>query len=322
MRLLPLLLFCVQLLSAQTKPMRTPEFLKKGDRIAIVAPAGIIKNPTAIYEAKQKAESWGLEVVIAPHVFEKHNHFAGDDTQRLNDFQWALNSPEIKAIWCARGGYGSVRIIDALNFEAFKKNPKWIVGYSDITVFHNYLQSENYTSIHGCMPVNMDFPENTRKQSFGSLQQALFGTLKSYTITGSTYNREGKAKGVLVGGNLSLLASVSGSKTQVDTANKILFIEEIGEYKYHIDRLLRTLKRNGSFEHCKGIIIGGMSHLKRNNPSFGQDIETIILEAIGSHTYPVLFDFPAGHDPVNKALYFGKNTTLVVTKENAQIHFE
>lgn len=322
MRAFYLLVFLTQLLCAQTKPMKTPAFLKKGDRIAIVAPAGIIKNPTAIYEAQKKAESWGLQVVIGPHVFEKHNHFSGSDAQRLADFQWALDSPDIKAIWCARGGYGSVRIIDDLNFEAFEKNPKWIVGYSDITVFHNYLQSENFTSIHGCMPVNMDFPENARKESFGSLQKALFGTLKSYSISGSKHNREGETTGVLVGGNLSLLASVSGSKTQVDTTDKIVFIEEIGEYKYHIDRLLRTLKRNGSFEHCNAVIIGGMSQLKRNNPAFGQEIEAIILEAIGAHTYPVLFDFPAGHEHVNKALYFGKNTRLVVTKESAQIHFE
>ncbi|MGB2128370.1 MAG: S66 peptidase family protein [Flavicella sp.] len=302
--------------------MKTPAFLKKGDRIAIVAPAGIIKNPVSVHEAKKVAESWGLHVTITPNVFEKNNHFAGTDQQRIEDFQWALDASDIKAIWCARGGYGSIRVIDALNFDSFKKNPKWIVGYSDITVFHNYLQTENYASIHGCMPVNMEFPVTQRTESFTSLKKALFGNLKTYSVKGSKHNRIGQAEGILVGGNLSLLASMSGSKIELDTEGKILFIEEIGEYKYHIDRLLRTLKRNGSFEKCNGIIVGGMSKLKHNNPSFGKEIETVILEAIGEHAYPVLFNFPAGHDPINKALYFGKKIQLQVTKGNGVIHFK
>lgn len=306
---------------AQTKTMKKPAYLQQGDTISIVAPAGVIKNNASIYKAADLAKTWGLHVVIGEHVFDEYHHFSATDKNRTADLQEALDNPSIKAIWCARGGYGTVRIIDELNFENFSTSPKWIIGYSDITVLHNHIHNLGFESIHGMMPVNIEFPEEKRIESVNTLKQALFGELVSYTIPSSTYNKTGNTSGRIVGGNLTLLENLLGTASSIDTEGKILFFEEIGEYKYHIDRLLQGLKRNGYFDHCNGIIIGGMSHIKKNNPSYGQTIEELILEVIPQKNIPVIFDFPAGHDPENRALYLGKNIEMNVNSKTSELIF-
>lgn len=318
-----LILFCCSFYTvfAQTTAMKRPISLQNGDTIAIVAPAGIIKNEASIYEAIALAESWGLKVVLGKHVFDKYHHFSATDAQRLEDFQWAIDDTNIKAIWCARGGYGTVRIIDDVNFTNFQKKPKWIIGYSDITVLHSHINTLGVETLHAMMPVNMEFSESSRKNSVATLKKALFGEEIKYSIPSSTYNKTGKITGRLVGGNLTILENLLGTPSALEVTNKILFIEEIGEYKYHIDRLLRAIERSGAFENCKGLIIGDMTNIKKNNPPFGQTIEEVILEIVANYNFPILFDFPAGHEPENKALFLGRTISLEVTENISSIKF-
>lgn len=308
-----------------SKPMKLiqPKSLKKGDSIAIVAPAGILKNKKElIEEAKELAESWGLKVVIGDHVFNQNNHFAGTDKERVSDFQKALDNPNVKAIWGARGGYGSVRILDALDFTKFLENPKWIIGYSDITAIHGHVHNLGVETIHGMMGTSMQFDKEKNKQSIETLRKALFGEELNYEISSSKYNREGSVEGKLVGGNLTLLLTMLGSKSSLDTEGKILFIEEIGEYKYHIDRMLQSLKRAGYFEGLKGLIIGDMSNIKKNTTVWGSSIEQLILNVVSEYDFPVLFDFPAGHEIDNRALILGRGISLKIEKQTSKIVFK
>ena len=308
-----------------SKPMKLiqPKSLKKGDSIAIVAPAGILKNKKElIKEAKELAESWGLKVVVGDHVFNQNNHFAGTDKERASDFQKALDNPNIKAIWGARGGYGSVRILDALDFTKFLESPKWIVGYSDITAIHGHVHNLGVETIHGMMGTSMQFDKEENKQSIETLRKALFGEELIYEISSSKYNRKGSVEGELVGGNLTLLLTMLGSKSSLDTEGKILFIEEIGEYKYHIDRMLQSLKRAGYFDGLKGLIIGDMSNIKKNTTVWGSSIEQLILDVVSEYDFPVLFDFPAGHEIDNRALILGREISLKVEKESSKIVFK
>ncbi len=301
--------------------MKTPHYLKKGDTIAILAPAGVLKNNAAIYKAKSLAESWGLHVTLGAAIFSKDGHFAGTDSERLLDFQRALDNRAVKAIWCARGGYGSVRIVDELDFSVFLQNPKWVIGYSDITVFHNHLHNLGIKTLHGMMPVNMEFSEESRKESILSLKKALFGKNMLYEIPSSKHNRQGIAKGVLVGGNLTLLENLIGTPSEISTDDKLLFIEEIGEYKYHLDRLLRAMDRSGFFKYCKGLLVGDLSKIKTNNPAYGKSLETILLDIVTKYNFPVAFHFPAGHEPKNWALILGSTVELTVAEESATLRF-
>ncbi|WNW01387.1 LD-carboxypeptidase [Tenacibaculum sp. HL-MS23] len=299
----------------------TPPSLQKGDTIAIVAPAGILKNRKHVIDkAKKLAQSWGLEVVYGKHLFNQAHHFAGTDEERCEDFQEALDNPNIKAIWAARGGYGSVRILDKLDFTKFKENPKWVIGYSDITAFHNHIHNVGVETIHGIMGTSMqDAPEVIAK-SVESLKRALFGESLAYEISNSKHNRSGKVNGELVGGNIAILASMLGSTSQMSTDGKILFIEEIGEYKYSIDRMLQSLKRAGYFTKVKGIIVGDMTKVKKNTTPWGTSIEQLILDVIPNDV-PVLFNFPAGHEPDNRALIMGRNITLNIKEKTATVNF-
>jgi len=315
-------IFCsAQLLFSQNSKMKRPPFLKSGDTIAIVAPAGVIKNHATIYEAADLAKSWKLNSIIGKNVFDQYHHFSATDKKRKTDLQEALDNPSVKAIWCARGGYGTVRIIDDLDFTQFKKKPKWIIGYSDITVLHNHIHNLGVETLHAMMPVNIEFPEEKRRESVNTLKRALFGELETYEISSSHFNTKGVATGQLVGGNLTLLENLLGSPSSINTDGKILFFEEIGEYKYHIDRLLQGLKRNGYLDKCAGIIVGGMSGLKKNTPSYGCRIEELILGALPNKNIPVLFNFPAGHDPENRALYLGRTIELKITNQTSTIVF-
>ncbi|WP_291866267.1 LD-carboxypeptidase [Maribacter sp.] len=310
-------------ITSQTKaPLVTPAYLQKGDTIAIVAPAGILKayKRPDIEKAKALAESWGLKVVYGKNLFSQDNHFAGTDEQRCQDFQDALDNPNIKAIWCGRGGYGSVRLLDKLDFSTFLKQPKWIVGYSDITAFHSHIHNLGVETLHAMMGTSMqDKPEDI-PHTIESFRKVLFGKPVRYTIPSSSYNRTGKVSGELVGGNLAILSSMLGSTSQISTDNKILFIEEVGEYKYSIDRMLLSLKRAGYFKNVKAVIVGGMTKTKKNTTPWGGPEEEIILDVVPKDI-PVLFNFPAGHDPDNRALLLGREAEVTITDKVATVVF-
>ncbi|WP_242120247.1 S66 peptidase family protein [Aestuariivivens sediminicola] len=300
-----------------------PPYLKAGDSVAIVAPSGILKNKSdEIEQAKQLLKGWGLQVVIGKHVFQDANHFAGTDDERCEDLQKALDDPGIRAIWCARGGYGTVRILDKLNWAKFNENPKWLIGYSDITALHNAIHNEGVESIHALMCTSLSEEFSSIEQTIGTFKDAIFGAGLNYTLEGSTYNRTGSAKGQLVGGNLTMLHTMLGSKTSIDTSGKILFIEEIGEYKYHIDRMLQSLKRAGYFDNCKGLIVGDISKLRKNTTLWGSSVEQLILDALSDFTFPIAFNMPAGHEKDNRALILGRTIQLNVSHNQTMVIFD
>jgi len=298
-----------------------PEQLKSGDTISILAPSGVLNNfDNKITKAINIFKSWGLNVVLGNHIYDKNGHFAGTDKNREKDFQKALDNKNIKAIWCARGGYGAVRIIDKLNFDNYLKNPKWIIGFSDITVIHNKLNFLNSESIHAMMITGFeDIGQNN--DSLSKLKNVLFGDSLSYSITSNKNNKTGKSEGIIVGGNLTLIQSTIGSKTELKMKDKILFIEEIGEYAYHIDRMLYSLKRAGYFENCKGLIVGQISDVKKNTTDFGRSINELILDVLDEYNFPILFDFPAGHEKTNFPIILGRKVILDVSKPDSKVIF-
>ncbi|QTD39229.1 LD-carboxypeptidase [Polaribacter batillariae] len=320
--LLILFLTLYSSIKAQEK-LITPPYLKAGNTIAIVAPAGILKNRQAtIAKAKKLVETWGLKVVLGENLFNQNNHFAGTDIERCEDFQQALDNPNIKAIWAARGGYGSVRILDMLDFTKFKKHPKWIVGYSDITAFHNHINNLGVETIHAMMATSLEEEPTEIIETIASFKKALFGEEIAYKIASLKYNRvfSKEIEGEIIGGNIAILASMLGSKSQINTENKILFIEEIGEYKYSVDRMLQSLKRAGYFNKVNAVIVGNMTSIKKNSTKWGSSIEQLILEAVPENI-PVLFDFPAGHEADNRALIFGRNVKIVVGSKQYLVTF-
>lgn len=313
------------LLFAQNTTMKLvqPPHLKAGDTVAIVAPSGILNGRSEeIERAKALLKSWNLNVVVGKHVFKQNNHFAGTDDERCEDFQNALDDPKIKAIWCARGGYGTVRILDKLDYSKFKDHPKWLIGYSDITALHNQFHNEGFESIHAIMCTSLiDKPEEL-EQSIATMKLAVFGEKLNYDLKGSNYNQPGKVSAPIVGGNLTMLHTMLGSKTSIDTSGKILFIEEIGEYKYHIDRMLQSLKRAGYFDNCVGLIVGDMSKIRKNTTPWGSSIEQLIVDALADYSFPIAFNMPAGHENDNRALILGRTIDLEVTKEGSKITFK
>ena len=304
----------------------TPPYLQKGDSIVILAPAGILRpsRKEVVLKSKKMLESWGLNVVLSNNIFNQNNHFSGTDIERCQDFQDALDDPSVKAIWSARGGYGSVRILDKLSFAKFKKQPKWIIGYSDITVFHNHIHTLGFETIHGMMPTSLEKKPEQIIESISSFKKSIFGEALSYTIPSSKYNRIHALKvieGQVIGGNIAILASMLGSNSQLETEGKILFIEEIGEYKYSIDRMLQSLKRAGYFRNVHAVIVGNMSSIKKNSTKWGSSIEQLILDVIPENI-PVLFDFPAGHEADNRALIFGRKIQLISNENNFTVVFK
>jgi len=305
-----------------TTTLIRPPYLKAGDTVAIVAPSGILKNRfDEIEHAQTLLKSWGLHTVVGKHVFSQDHHFAGTDDQRCEDFQNALDSPKVSAIWCARGGYGSVRILDKLDYTKFKQQPKWLIGFSDITALHNQFHNEGIESIHAMMCVSLPQDENQIKETIATFKAAIFGEPLHYTLKGSTYNKAGTVTAPLVGGNLTMLHTMLGSNTSIDTTGKILFIEEIGEYKYHIDRMLQSLKRAGYFDNCKGVLIGSISKVRKNTTPWGKSIEQLFLDVLEDYHIPIAFNMPAGHEKDNRALILGRTIDLTVTKEKSTISF-
>lgn len=298
-----------------------PPNLKKGDTIIILSPAGKLKNRTAVDAGIELANHWGLVVFFGNHMLSQHNSFAGTDKERLGDLQKALDNPSIKAIWCARGGYGTIRIVDGLDFTKFLEKPKWIVGYSDITVLHNKVHELGFQTIHGQMPVTLELENPVQKHSIVSLFDALFGKKLNYKLPSSEFNRAGESRGQLVGGNLSLLYSMLQSDISLNMNGKILFIEDVGEALYHIDRMIIGLKRAGYFKQCKGLIVGDFRLKENKGNKFGKTLNEIVLEAIEGTDFPVVFNFQAGHIDDNRALIFGAYVDLKVTKKKSKINF-
>ncbi len=286
-----------------------PAYLKAGDSIAIVATARKIIREE-LQPAITALESWGLEVILGPHLFEEDNQYAGGDELRAEALQWAIDLPNVKAILCARGGYGTMRLMNKVNLSALKHQPKILAGFSDITVLHSALNNLGIASLHSTMPLS--WPTNT-PAAINSLKDALFGTPLHFETMAHKLNRPGVAEAELVGGNLSLLYALSGTPYKLDTAGKILFIEDLDEYLYHIDRMMLSLKMSGALDNLAGLVVGGMSDMRDNAVPFGRTAEEIIREHVSAYSYPVCFDFPCGHIADNRALWFGKRYELEVS---------
>lgn len=297
--------------------MIRPPYLKEGDTVAIVATARKVSK----FEMKPTVDllhSWGLKTAPGKNLYKEQNQFAGSDEDRSGDLQRALNNKNVRAILFARGGYGTVRVIDQIDWKKFIKDPKWLIGYSDLTVVHSHVHRHcNVQSLHAPMSLNLPKLNETCLNVF---KQTLFGQPLRYSSSKQQphlekLNRKGKAKGRLVGGNLSVLYSLAGSASDIDTNGKILFLEDLDEYLYHIDRMMMNLKRNGKLSGLAGLIVGGMTEMKDNPIPFGKTAEEIIHDAVKEYNFPVVYGFPAGHIPNNYPLILGSEVTLNVTEK-------
>lgn len=297
--------------------MQQPDYLKEGDKIAIVSTARKIDH-AEVREAIRFLKEWNLIPVVGKTVGLADNQFAGNDSDRCEDFQKMMDDPDIKAIWCARGGYGTVRIIDHLDFSNFKKYPKWIIGYSDITVLHSHIHNLDIQTIHAAMPVDIHKGTVASRES---LKEIIFGNKVSYTIPSEEVNKTGTCQGQLIGGNLSMLYSLCGSISSINTSGKILCIEDLDEYLYHIDRMLQNIKRNGYFDQLSGLIVGGMTDMHDNNVPFGKNAEEIILDTVKEYNFPVVFNFPFGHIEDNRALVMGAEVLLKANNDSVTLNY-
>jgi len=291
--------------------------LSKGDKIAIVAPAKMIEKERVLY-AKAFLEGKGFEVVIGDHCYGTHHYFSGTEQERLHDFQAALDDPEIKAILCARGGYGCIQIVDKIQWASMLRSPKWLIGFSDVTVFHSRLNILGIKSIHGTTPLN--FEENT-EASLQTLFSALEDDRYSISCDHTPVNKLGSVEGKLVGGNFSILYSLLGTNDQIDYTDTVLFIEDLAEYLYVMDRMFYTFEKAGVFDKIKGLIIGGMTDIKDTTIPFGSTLEEIILSHFKYRKIPVAFGFPSGHMIDNRALRLGETVRLSVTEKQTQLDF-
>ena len=289
--------------------MIQPPFLQPGDTIYITAPAKAIEE-SVVLEAKKTLETWGLNVRVAPHCLGRAAYFSGTDAERLADFQHGLDDPSIKAILCARGGYGCVRIVEELDWTAFQQNPKWIVGFSDVTVFHQKINQLGVESIHGIMPLGFTEGSMEAKET---LHKALFGESIILEASPVKENCMGTAKGSLIGGNMTIIYSLIGTELSYTFKNKILFIEDIGEHIYKVDRMLHAFKLAGIFNQISGLILGGFTEMEDTDVPFGKTIEELVLEQVHNLDIPVAFNMPIGHIHDNRSLVVGRTVSLRVT---------
>jgi len=298
--------------------MKYAQALCQGDTVALVATArkNILPN---LQPAIELLESWGLKAVIGQSIGLDNHQLAGTDAQRAADLQAQLDKPEVKAIWCVRGGYGTVRMIDLVDFSVLAKQPKWIIGFSDVTVLHAHLHQLGLASIHGLMPVNV---EKASPDALESLRKILFNEPLHYELPFQSENQLGTATGELIGGNLSILYSLMGSASQLDGDGKILFIEDLDEYLYHLDRMCMGLKRSGLFAQLSGVIVGTFSQMHDNEIPWGKSAYEILAEHLSPLNIPIAYHFPAGHIPENRALAFGKKARLIVTKSGTQLQID
>lgn len=302
--------------------IKQPPYLKKGDKIGISSPAK--KLTSDLSKAIAVLEGWGLQVVLGQNVYAAHDQFAGTDEQRRKDLQTFIDDPEIKAIFASRGGYGTIRIVDELDFSPFKSarpddQSKWIIGFSDITILLSHtLAQANTQSIHGQMPKTF---ETGTPESLESLRKALFGEPQAYSYSSDFENKAGHAEGVLIGGNLTLLIASEGSASAFDYTDKILFLEDVGEHEYAIDRMIRALKRSGKLARLKGLIIGAFNGYEIEDIPFGQNPQQIIQEIVKEYDYPVCYNFPVGHIDDNRAMVIGKSAQLSVEAHQVTFSF-
>ncbi|MBU6262707.1 MAG: LD-carboxypeptidase [Bacteroidetes bacterium] len=298
--------------------IKIPPYLKKGDTIGLVCPSGTLpakKAATCI----RTLEAWGYKVKIGKTLGTQHHYFAATDKERAADMQEMLDDKNVHAVLCGRGGYGMSRIIDLLDFKKFKKDPKWVIGFSDITLLHNHCtQVLKTASLHA--PMAGAFNNGGANNEWVlSLKHALAGKKANYKAAPHAHNKLGTATGKLVGGNLTLVAHAVGSVSGLQTKNAILFLEDIGEYKYNIDRMMIQLKRSGMLTNLAGLIVGGFTQTKDSDPAFGASVYEIIENAVAAYNYPVCYDFPVSHDKENYALKHGANYTLQVTAKKVSL---
>ncbi|MBL7702925.1 MAG: LD-carboxypeptidase [Ferruginibacter sp.] len=297
--------------------IKIPPYLKKGDTIGITCPAGYMdaaKAQTCI----STLQSWGFEVMVGKTLgSNSKNYFSGTDEERADELQAMLDDERINAILFGRGGYGMGRIIDQLDFTKFKKNPKWVIGFSDITILHAHLYTKIKTaSLHAPMAAAFNDGEN---EFIRSLHKAVAGKKAKYSCDAHAFNKAGNVTGELVGGNLSLLAHIIGTPSDINTKNKILFIEDIGEQIYNTDRLLYQLKRSGKLQNLAGLIVGGFTDMKDTDRPFGKNVYAVIQDIVSGYNFPVAFGFPVSHGKENYALKIGVNYTLKVSKTKTQL---
>jgi len=294
-----------------------PPALQKDDIVYVLSTARSI-SMEEILPAIQLFESWGLHVKIGTTIGKHNNQYAGTDEERLRDFQQAIDDEKVNAIFCARGGYGTVRMLDKINFTNLLRHPKWIIGFSDITYLHTQVSNTlGIQTLHALMASTL---ASSTTEAVETLRKELFGEKNSFRIPAHPLNRLGKASGELIGGNLSILYSITGTVTNLNTYGKILFLEDLDEYLYHIDRMMLNLKRGGKLKDLAGLVIGGFSEMKDNTVPFGKTAEEIIAEHVAEYNYPVCFNFPAGHIADNRALVIGRKYTLEV--ESSSVLFE
>ena len=292
--------------------------LQVGDKIAIVALARKV-DIADLEPAIEILKSWGLEVVLGKTLHESFHQFAGADEFRLADFQAVLDNPGIKAVFSARGGYGTTRLLDQVDFTFFRRQPKWLIGFSDITALHNHIHNFGLESIHGIMPLL--FAKPGAEEAVESLRQILFGENITYQCPSHELNKIGQADGCLIGGNLSILVTCIGTASDIDTTGKILFLEDLDEYLYHIDRMMVQLDRSGKLDKLAGLIVGDMSDMKDNAVPFGKNAYEIIREHAGKYDFPISFGFPTGHEPKNLALVCGRKAMLKVDQTGTSLQY-
>jgi len=298
--------------------MREAPYLQKGDTVGILSTARFI-SLEAIQPAINLLARWGLKVRVGKTIGMRQDQMAGSDAEKVADLQSMLDDPEVAAIWCAKGGYGTARLLDNLDFSSFTKNPKWICGFSDITALHMHLQMIlRIASIHSIMPSTL---ATASAESISSLKDALFGDALSYECEGHPLNNTGTVEAPIVGGNLSLIYSQQGNSNALRSAKCILFLEDLDEYLYHIDRMIVNLKRSGTFGDLAGLLIGGMNDMNDNPIPFGQSAEEIIAEHTSNFAFPIAYGFPAGHSNINNTLKLGVSAKLDVSKKHTQLSF-
>jgi muramoyltetrapeptide carboxypeptidase len=296
--------------------MNVPQPLAAGDLIYITAPAKAIEKEHVDF-AVAFFENAGFRVLVSKNCLGQHHYFSGTDEERLEDLQYGIDHPEVKAIVCARGGYGCVRIVDRIQWASMLREPKWMVGFSDVTVFHQHLQRFNLPSIHGSMVLN--FKDNSH-EALNTLLMALKGESFSVAAT-SNFNKSGSAEGTIVGGNLSIVYSLIGTNNQPDYSDKILFVEDLAEHLYHIDRMFYALNKSGILDKISGLVVGGMTELEDTATPFGMSVEEIILAHFQYRNIPIAFGFPAGHLNDNRALILGKKVRFNVEGTTSELRF-
>lgn len=295
-----------------------PRSLRKGDKIAIIAPAGRLPI-NGLDEAVKVLTSWGLKVILAKHVYDTDNYFAGTDAARLKDLQQAFDNPSIMAVLCARGGYGVTRILEKIELEAIKKSPKWVIGFSDITALHLKLENQGIASIHG--PMGTSFTNENNHAAINSLKGLLFDGVSKVVINESGV-RTGSVTAAITGGNLSLIMDSLGTTEEIDTRNKILFVEEIGEKTYKIDRMFQQLLRAGKLDNLAGLVIGHFSEINEGDTPFGESWQEVIKKITEPYSYPLAFGFNIGHEPENMSLVMGGQYQLNVDSESATLAWQ